>query len=217
MAAETCHPAQHRTCGLRSLALCGTHCQLRTPRKCRRPIRDGVGRDQRPSWHPSQVIARTGRTTRPANLRPHAARGDSFCGGGSIPFEAARIGCKAFGSDLNPVAGLLTWASVNLLCGGKAVQDDVLKVQEAVFAAADKQITSWGIEHNDRGERAEAYVYCIEVKPEGCDYYIPLAPSWLVDEFCKVGVQWDRPLGADHLTPQILLVPQGEIADLERR
>jgi putative DNA methylase len=30
--------------------------------------------------------------------------GDSFCGGGSIPFEAARIGCEAFGSDLNPVA-----------------------------------------------------------------------------------------------------------------
>jgi len=38
--------------------------------------------------------------------------GDSFCGGGSIPFEAARIGCEAFGSDLNPVAGLLTWASL---------------------------------------------------------------------------------------------------------
>jgi hypothetical protein len=34
--------------------------------------------------------------------------GDSFCGGGSIPFEAARIGCAAFGSDLNPVAGLTT-------------------------------------------------------------------------------------------------------------
>ena len=40
--------------------------------------------------------------------------GDSFCGGGSIPFEAARIGCEAFGSDLNPVAGLLTWASLNI-------------------------------------------------------------------------------------------------------
>lgn len=34
--------------------------------------------------------------------------GDAFCGGGSIPFEAARIGCEAFGSDLNPAAALLT-------------------------------------------------------------------------------------------------------------
>lgn len=78
--------------------------------------------------------------------------GDSFCGGGSIPFEAARIGCESFGSDLNPVAGLLTWASLNLLGGGKQVQDEVRKAQEQVFAAADKQITEWGIEHNDQGE-----------------------------------------------------------------
>jgi putative DNA methylase len=56
--------------------------------------------------------------------------GDSFCGGGSIPFEAARIGCEAFGSDLNPVAGLLTWASLNLLGGGRQVQEEVMRVQE---------------------------------------------------------------------------------------
>jgi putative DNA methylase len=27
--------------------------------------------------------------------------GDAFCGGGSVPFEAARLGCEAYGSDLN--------------------------------------------------------------------------------------------------------------------
>ena len=45
--------------------------------------------------------------------------GDVFCGGGSIPFEAARLGLEAYGSDLNPVAALLTWASINLIGGGK--------------------------------------------------------------------------------------------------
>ena len=103
--------------------------------------------------------------------------GDSFCGGGSIPFEAARIGSDAFGSDLNPVAGLLTWASLNLLGGGPEVQAEVMRAQAEALAAADEQITAWGIEHNARGERADAYLYCVEVKPEGCDYYIPLAPS----------------------------------------
>ena len=34
--------------------------------------------------------------------------GEAFCGGGSMPFEVARIGCEAHGSDLNPVAALLT-------------------------------------------------------------------------------------------------------------
>ena len=136
--------------------------------------------------------------------------GDSFCGGGSIPFEAARIGCEAFGSDLNPVAGLLTWASLNLLGGGAAVQDEVRRVQEQVFAAADQQITDWGIEHNDRGERAEAFLYCVEVKPEGCDYYIPLAPSWVISEKYRIVATWTRVAGSDRLQPEVLAVSETE-------
>ncbi len=136
--------------------------------------------------------------------------GDSFCGGGSIPFEAARIGCEAFGSDLNPVASLLTWASLNLLGGGKSVQDEVRKVQETVFAAADKQITEWGIEHNERGERAEAYLYCVEVKPEGCEYYIPLAPSWVISERHRIVANWKKVLGSDRLQPTVQAVSESE-------
>ena len=137
--------------------------------------------------------------------------GDSFCGGGSIPFEAARIGCEAFGSDLNPVAGLLTWASLNLLGGGKQVQEEVRKVQEQVFAAADKQITEWGIEHNNRNERAEAFLYCVEVKPEGCDYFIPLAPSWVISEKYRIVARWRRLASSDFLTPEVVAVTEDEL------
>ena len=136
--------------------------------------------------------------------------GDSFCGGGSIPFEAARIGCEAFGSDLNPVAGLLTWASLNLLGGGPEVQAEVARVQQQAFAAADQQITDWGIEHNDRDERAEAFLYCVEVKPEGCDYYIPLAPSWVVAEKYNIVTRWTRVGNAERLTPEVLAVSDAE-------
>jgi adenine-specific DNA methylase len=136
--------------------------------------------------------------------------GDSFCGGGSIPFEAARIGCDAYGSDLNPVAGLLTWASLNLLGGGPAVQAEVMRVQAEALAAADRQITDWGIEHNARGERADAYLYCVEVKPEGCDYYIPLAPSWTVADKFRVVVEWHRDAGSDRLRPEVAVVSQAE-------
>jgi adenine-specific DNA methylase len=137
--------------------------------------------------------------------------GDSFCGGGSIPFEAARIGCDAYGSDLNPVAGLLTWASLHLLGGGPDVQAEVMRVQTEALAAADRQVTEWGIEHNARGERADAYLYCIEAKPEGCDYYIPLAPSWLVGEKSKVVVRWHRVPGSDRLRPEIAIVDDPEV------
>jgi putative DNA methylase len=137
--------------------------------------------------------------------------GDCFCGGGSIPFEAARIGCEAFGSDLNPVAGLLTWASLNLLGGGKKVQDEVRGVQEEVFSAADKQITEWGIEHNEQGERAEAFLYCVEVKPEGCDYYIPLAPSWVIAEKYRIVATWKKLPDSLHLQPEVLAVSESEL------
>jgi putative DNA methylase len=143
----------------------------------------------------------------------HAPRvGDSFCGGGSVPFEAARIGCEAFGSDLNPVAGLLTWASIHLLGGGEAVQEDVSRVQVEALQVADREVTQWGIERNDRGERADAYLYCVEVRPEGCDYYIPLAPSWLVGERSKVVVRWHPVAGSDRLRPEIVTVSDVELS-----
>ena len=39
---------------------------------------------------------------------------DPFCGGGSIPLEAQRLGLKAYGSDLNPVAVMISKALVEI-------------------------------------------------------------------------------------------------------
>lgn len=39
---------------------------------------------------------------------------DPFCGGGSIPLEAQRLGLEAQGSDLNPVAVLITKAMIEI-------------------------------------------------------------------------------------------------------
>ena len=108
--------------------------------------------------------------------------GDAFCGGGSVTFEAARLGCEAFGSDLNPVAALLTWGALNIVGGGKAVAKRVRQAQERIFAAVDRQITEWGIEHNDVGWRADAYLYCTETDCPECGWRVPLAPSWVVGE-----------------------------------
>src|ERR1039458_10131594 len=45
--------------------------------------------------------------------RPRVA--DNFCGSGQIPFEAARLGCDVYASDLNPVACMLTWGAFNIV------------------------------------------------------------------------------------------------------
>lgn len=39
---------------------------------------------------------------------------DPFCGGGSIPLEAQRLGLRAFGSDLNPIPVLITKALIEI-------------------------------------------------------------------------------------------------------
>lgn len=108
--------------------------------------------------------------------------GDSFCGGGSVPFEAARIGCDAYAGDLNPVATFLTWSALHLIGGGRATAEKVKAAQEVAFAEVDRQITQWGIEHNARGWRADAYLYCAEVTCPECGWNVPLAPFWLISE-----------------------------------
>jgi len=112
--------------------------------------------------------------------------GDCFCGGGSIPFEAARLGCEAFGSDLNPVAAMLTWASIHLIGGGEKIQKQVQEAQKKAYEAADKQITKWKIEHNDKGWRADAFLYCTEVVCPSCGKKTPLLPSLLIGPTSRV-------------------------------
>lgn len=111
----------------------------------------------------------------------HAPRvGDAFCGGGSIPFEAARIGCEAFGSDLSPVAALLTWSALNIVGGGPEVAAEVRHALEVVYGEVKRQITDWEIERNAVGWVADAYLYCHEVRDNG--WMVPLAPSWVIGE-----------------------------------
>jgi putative DNA methylase len=108
--------------------------------------------------------------------------GDAFCGGGSVPFEAARIGCEAYGSDLNPVAALLTWAALHITGGGEDTARQVQEAQRAIFTAVNQRVTEWGIEHNEQGWRADAYLYCVEVLCPECSWRVPLAPSWVIGE-----------------------------------
>ncbi len=114
--------------------------------------------------------------------------GDAFCGGGSVPFEAARLGCDAYGSDLNPVAALLTWAALNLVGGGPEVAARVQAAQQRILTEVDRQITEWGIEHREpdpvtgRRWRADAYLYCVEARCPECGWRVPLSPSWALSE-----------------------------------
>jgi putative DNA methylase len=112
--------------------------------------------------------------------------GDTFCGGGSIPFEAARLGCDIYASDLNPIACMLTWGALNVIGGDAARRTIITQRQEEIAAAVDEELTQLGVEHDAAGNRGKAYLYCMEVTCPQTGWSVPLAPSWVVSRSQRV-------------------------------
>jgi adenine-specific DNA methylase len=108
--------------------------------------------------------------------------GDTFSGGGSVPFESARIGCDVYASDLNPIACMLTWGALNII-GAHPDQREVMEqAQREVFKAVDEDIAKLDIEYDKEGNRAKAYLYCLEVRCPETGWMIPLSPSWVISK-----------------------------------
>ncbi len=71
-----------------------------------RSVARAQGEPPPPQGEPAAVLDYLNRQAQPIY--------DPFCGGGSIPLEAQRLGLRAVGSDLNPVATLITKALIEL-------------------------------------------------------------------------------------------------------
>ncbi|MGB4548388.1 MAG: anti-phage-associated DUF1156 domain-containing protein [Syntrophales bacterium] len=116
--------------------------------------------------------------------------GDAFCGMGSIPFEAAELGCDVYASDLNPVACLLTWGALNIIGGSEEFRERVHAAQREAYDKVDAWIQEEGFETSEEGWRAEAYLYCTEViVPEWDGWRIPICPSWVIAPKLKTWVE----------------------------
>ncbi len=108
--------------------------------------------------------------------------GDTFAGGGSIPFEAARLGCDVYASDLNPIACMLTWGALNIIGASPERRAEIEQAQREVAEAVDKEITALGIEHDEHGNRAKAYLYCLETRCPETGWMVPMSPSWVISK-----------------------------------
>ena len=147
--------------------------------------------------------------------RPKVA--DTFCGGGSIPFEAARVGCDVYASDLNPIACMLTWGAFNVVGASKEKRTEIEAAQKQVAAAVDAEITRLGIEHDVKGNRAKAYLYCVETRCPKTGWMVPMAPSWVISKHRDVVAK----LVPDHTTKRYGIeihsgVSVAEIAEAEQ-
>jgi len=126
--------------------------------------------------------------------RPRVA--DTFSGSGQIPFEAGRLGCDVFASDLNPIGCMLTWGAFHVV--GAAAEERIQqeneqkKLAERVLAEIDKL----GVESDGSGWRAKAFLYCVEVRCPQSGWMVPLLPSRIVS-YGKQAVVQLIPVPAD--------------------
>ncbi len=112
--------------------------------------------------------------------RPRVA--DTFCGSGQIPFEAARLGCDVYASDLNPVACMLTWGAFHIVGGSPENRAKLRGQQQELLEKVLAEIDVLDIETDRNGNRARAYLYCLEVKCPQTGWIVPLFPSFVVSK-----------------------------------
>jgi adenine-specific DNA methylase len=126
---------------------------------------------------------------------------DPFAGGGSIPLEALRLGCEAFASDLNPVAGLILKVMLeDIPRHGPALAEEVRHVGAEIKRQAEKELADLYPKDRD-GATPIAYLWARTVRCESpnCGAEIPLVRSfWLskkADRRRALRHQIERPKG----------------------
>ena len=107
--------------------------------------------------------------------RPRVA--DTFCGSGQIPFEAARLGCDVYASDLNPVSCMLTWGGFNVVGATPEKRASLIVAQNKVVETVRKEIEALGIESDGNGWTAKAFLYCLETTCTQSGWTVPLLPT----------------------------------------
>ncbi|CDL29992.1 probable predicted DNA methylase containing a Zn-ribbon [Escherichia coli ISC7] len=116
--------------------------------------------------------------------RPRVA--DVFSGSGQIPFEAARLGCDVYASDLNPISCMLTWGALNVVGASAQKRVEIDKAQRDIVKKVQKEIDELDIESDGRGWRAKVFLYCVEVTCPESGWRVPLIPSLIISNSFRV-------------------------------
>jgi putative DNA methylase len=122
----------------------------------------------------SWISSETGRggTLHPRILDPTA-------GGGSIPFEAIRLGVSTVANDLNPVASLIERATIEWpVKYALQVRDEFLSLGSDLATRVREQI-SWAYPPEPSSDcRPDGYLWARTIACPYCDGLIPLSPNW---------------------------------------
>jgi putative DNA methylase len=103
---------------------------------------------------------------------------DPTAGGGSIPFEAERLGVTALANDLNPVATLLLYATIDYPAKhGLALVREFEDLCKRFLNAVEPHYQ--GIYPPEpEGTTVLGYLFARTIRCPYCDGLIPLSPNW---------------------------------------
>ena len=103
---------------------------------------------------------------------------DPTAGGGSVPFEAARLGLAAGANDLNAVAALLEYATVDWpVRHGLALLEE-FKELAAVFVSRAESRYKGIFPKEPEDILISGYLHARTVTCPYCDGLVPLSPNW---------------------------------------
>lgn len=102
---------------------------------------------------------------------------DPTAGGGSIPFEAIRLGLKTFANDLNPVASLVEKTTLELPLHGAAVIQEFDRIGKAFIASAEP-LYDGIFPKEPHDTQILGYLFARTIRCPYCGGLIPLSPNW---------------------------------------
>ena len=104
---------------------------------------------------------------------------DPTAGGGSIPFEALRLGARAFANDLNPVSALIMrataeWPSMH----GEALKEAFEELAGRFVRAREERLAPYFPPEPEANAISTNYLWARTVTCPYCDGLVPLSPNW---------------------------------------
>ncbi len=113
------------------------------------------------------------------NLLAEASVLDPTAGGGSVPFEAVRMGLNTVANDLNPVAALIERATLEWPTQHRAGITEIVEELGTEFTAKVRMRLA-GVFPVEPPEdvRPDGYLWARTVTCPYCDGLVPLSPNW---------------------------------------
>jgi len=144
---------------------------------------------------------------------------DPMAGGGSIPFEAMRLGLPVVAGDLNPVAFVCLKGTLEYPARfGKKLLPAVENFCKEVHEAAKAELEEFF--PKPPGEKVYAYLWARTIKCSSCGLVIPLSPNWWVVRAGKdeesVAVRVVVPKSGDVCGFEIVSAPKRHGLDADR-